>query len=149
MKNWLESTSVRDIQVFITFVNFYQHFILGFSRIAALSTLILKITGLFIESFPRVFKASHNEVVENSNSKANKIVVDLSKSKNKKSKKLTHMPNIIAMWKSNFLTLNAKKTFNHLWLTFIKAPIFWHIDLKNHIQIKIDVLGYAIGKVFS
>ena len=42
VKNWPEPTSVRDIQVFIGFANFYQRFIRGFSRIAAPLTLLLK-----------------------------------------------------------------------------------------------------------
>ena len=35
VKNWPKPTSVRDIQVFIGFANFYQRFIQGFSKIAA------------------------------------------------------------------------------------------------------------------
>ena len=42
VKNWLEPTSVRDIQVFIGFANFYRRFIRGFSRIAAPLTSLLK-----------------------------------------------------------------------------------------------------------
>ena len=42
VKQWSEPQSVRDIQVFLGFTNFYQRFIQGFSRIAALLTLMLK-----------------------------------------------------------------------------------------------------------
>ena len=42
VKNWPKSTSVRDIQVFIGFANFYWHFIRGFSRIVAPFTLLWK-----------------------------------------------------------------------------------------------------------
>lgn len=42
VKNWLEPQSVRDIQVFIRFANFYRRFIQGFSRIAAPLTSMLK-----------------------------------------------------------------------------------------------------------
>ena len=41
VKNWPESKSIRDIQVFFGFANLYCHFIQGFSRIAALLTSIL------------------------------------------------------------------------------------------------------------
>ena len=44
VKNWPEPKSVRDIQVFISFINFYQLFIRGFSRIAAPLTSMLKMT---------------------------------------------------------------------------------------------------------
>ena len=62
VKNWPEPTSVRDIQVFIGFANFYRHFIRGFSRIAALLTSILKTIGLF-GSTPGTFEVE-DEVVE-------------------------------------------------------------------------------------
>ena len=59
------------------------------------------------------------------------------------------MPNIGATEKPNFLTPNIKKAFNHLRLAFIKALIFQHFDLKNHIQIETDVPGYTISGVSS
>ena len=59
------------------------------------------------------------------------------------------MSNIRAMKKPNFLTPNTKKVFNYLQLAFIKAPILWHFDLKSHIQIKIDISGYAINGVLN
>ena len=65
--------------------------------------------------------ADDNEIIGESNSKANETIVNLSK--NKKSRNLTHMPNIRAIEKPNFLTSNTKKAFNHLWLAFIKALI--------------------------
>ena len=41
-KTWLERQSVRDIQVFIGFANFYRRFIQRFSMIAAPLTSMLK-----------------------------------------------------------------------------------------------------------
>ena len=41
-KTWLEPQSVRDIQVFIGFANFYRRFIQRFSKIAAPLTSMLK-----------------------------------------------------------------------------------------------------------
>ena len=147
VKNWPESTSVRDIQIFIGFTNFYQRFIQGFSRIAALLTSILKTTESSKESAPRAFRAGNNKVVEGSSGRADKMVVNLSK--NKKSKKLTCVPNIGATGELHFLTFNAKKIFNYLRLTFIKAPIFRRFDLESHIQIETDASGFAIGRVLS
>ncbi len=40
--DWPELQSVRDIQVFLEFANFYRKFIQGFSRLAGLLTFILK-----------------------------------------------------------------------------------------------------------
>ncbi len=45
VRNWPESQSVRDIQVFLGFANFYRRFIKNFSKIAAPFTLILQTTN--------------------------------------------------------------------------------------------------------
>ena len=96
----------------------------------------------------RAFRASNDEIV-GGGSRVDKTVVDLSKSKNEKSKKSMYMPNIGATEKSNFLTSNAKKAFNHLWLAFIKAPILQYFDLESHIRIETDALSYAIDRILS
>ena len=59
------------------------------------------------------------------------------------------MPNIGAIENPNFLTPNAKKTFNHLQLAFIKARILQHFDLESHIRIETNVSSYAIGGVLN
>ncbi len=43
VRDWLKLKSVRDIQVFFRFANFYQQFLQGFSRFAAPLTSMLKI----------------------------------------------------------------------------------------------------------
>ena len=45
VRKWPEPKSVQDIQVFLGFAHFYRQFIQGFSRIAALFSLILKTTN--------------------------------------------------------------------------------------------------------
>ncbi len=44
--DWLEPQLVRDIQVFLGFVNFYQRFIQGFSRLTAPLISMLKTTSV-------------------------------------------------------------------------------------------------------
>ena len=44
VKAWPEPKSIRDIQVFLRFANFYQHFIQGFSKITSSLTSMLKTT---------------------------------------------------------------------------------------------------------
>ena len=107
---------------------------------------MLKTTGSSEESALKTFRAGNDEVV-GGGGRANEMVMN--SFKNKKSKKLTRMPNIGATGEPNFLTPNAKKAFNHLRLAFIKAPILQHFDLKSYIQIKINASGYAIGRVLS
>ena len=123
VKNWPEPTSVRDIQVFIGFANFYWRFIQGFSRIAVLLTSLLKTTGSSDESASKAFRADDDEVV---GGRANETVVN--SSKNDKSRNSTRVPNIGATGEPNFLTPDAKKAFNHLRLAFIEAPILRHFD---------------------
>ena len=95
----------------------------------------------------KAFRTNNNEVVDDSSSRTNGTIKNLSK--NKKSKKLLYMLNIRVTEKPNFLTFDAKKAFNHLWLAFIKALIFQYFDFKSHIQIKTDVSSYAIGRMLS
>ena len=132
--------SVTDIQVFIDFANFYQRFIRGFSKIAAPLISILKITGSSKELALKTFRTDEDKVVSGGGN--DEIVRNLSR-------KLTRMPNIRAIGKPNFLTPNAKKAFNYLWLAFIKALILQHFNLKNHIRIKTNASSYAIGGVLS
>ena len=47
-----------------------------------------------------------------------------------------HILTIRAIKKPILLTSNIKKVFNHLKQVFIKALIFQHFDLENHIRIK-------------
>ena len=48
-----------------------------------------------------------------------------------------------------FLTSGARKTFIKLRQIFVETPILNHFDLERHIQIDIDVLSYAINRIFS
>ncbi len=45
VRDWPEPQSVRDIQVFLGFANFYKRFIRNFNRIAALLTSMLRTTN--------------------------------------------------------------------------------------------------------
>ena len=110
---------------------------------------MLKITELSKESAPRSFWAGNDKVVRSGSGRPDKTIVDLSTSKNEKSRKLTRMPNIGAIEESNFLIPDAKKAFNHLWLAFIKAPILRHFDPESHIRIKTKALRYAINGVLN
>ena len=49
----------------------------------------------------------------------------------------------------DFLTSGTKLVFSKLRQTFLKAPILYYFDLKRHIRIETDALGYAISGVFS
>ena len=97
----------------------------------------------------KTFKTSKNKVVRDGSGRANETVVDLSKFKNKKSRKLIYMQNIEAIRKTNFLIPNAKRAFNYLKLAFIEALILQNFNLKSHIRIKTNMSGYVISEIFN
>ena len=107
--------------MFIGFANFYQRFLQDFSKNAVSLISLLKTTGLFEKLASKAFGVDDNKVVSGGDGKTNGMVVNLSK--NKKSKKLTHVSNIGATRKPNFLIPDTKKAFNHLRLALIKALI--------------------------
>lgn len=80
VKNWPESNSVQDIQVFINFANFYSQFVPSFNKIAALLTLMF-ITTRISDSAPKKLEADDNKVIESGDK-----VDDRNLSKSKKSK---------------------------------------------------------------
>lgn len=48
-----------------------------------------------------------------------------------------------------FFTSNARNAFTKLTQVFVKAPILNYFDLEYHIQMKMYVSGYTIGKILS
>ena len=167
VKQWPEPQLVQDISIFLKFTNFYRRFIHRFSQIALLLIIMLKISstklakprkggvGVGDDSKARRdgskldrskldrskidgIEVDRGEIREN---KVEKKVQKMSKSKNlSKSKKTVG---------SDFLILETRLTFTKLRQAFVKALILYHFDPEYHIQVKIDVSGYAIGKVLS
>ena len=124
VENWPEPTSVRDIQVFISFANFYRRFICGFSRIAAPLTSMLKTTGSSEVLAPKVFRADDDEVVGGvGGRRVDETVKNLSKSKKSKNEKSENSTYIGATGEPMFLTPSTREAFNHLRQAFIEAPI--------------------------
>ena len=163
VKQWPEPQSVRDIQVFLRFANFYRRFIQGFSPMAAPLISMLKTSGSK-SSKPRkgkvgvggdsragrgwskIDKSGMNDVEVDGGEvevdEVGKKVQKLSKSKNlSKSKKTVRS--------SDFFIFRAKLAFTKLRQAFIKAPILYHFDPEHHIRVETDVSGYTIGGIFS
>ena len=152
VKRWPKPQSVRDIQVFLGFVNFYWRFIQGFSRIAAPLTSMLKTAepkkggdgvggGSRAERGGSEMDNGEVDSGEVEDVGVGKKARNLFKSKNSsKSKKTVG---------SDFLTPGAKLAFTELRQAFLKAPILHHFDPERHIRIETDVSGYTIGGVLS
>ena len=144
VKNWPEPKSVRDIQVFIGFANFYQRFIRGFSRIAAPLTSMLKTSVSQPDTIAD--RLDKGGTAGGADAGPNK---KLAKSKSGKSSKSRNPSNSRATEEPKFLTSEARKAFNHLKQAFIEAPILRDFDPERHIRIETDASGYAIGGVLS
>ena len=95
---------MQDIQVFISFPNFYQYFIQGFSKIAASLTSMLKTTRS-LDLDPRELET--DEVVRDGDK-----VDDKNPSKKSKNAKYRIQTHIGATGELTFLTPGAKKAFN-------------------------------------
>ena len=103
---------------------------------------MLKTTG---SSEKLAFKASRtnsNEVVKGVGGRTNKTVQNSPLSK-------VCLPNIRATREFEFLIPSIQEFFNQFRPAFIKAPVLWHFDLKYHIRIETDKLGYAISEILS
>ena len=177
VKEWPEPKSVRDIQVFLGFANFYCRFIKGFSKIAAPLTSMLKTTmssqvlaanevlGARVLAADEVGSVGGGGDRSSDGSKRVEPKTGRSESqkssksgnsegkksaKSKKPSKSGNSPNFDAKEADpSFLTPEARSAFNRLWLAFTKAPILWHFDPECHIRIETDASGYAIGGVLS
>ena len=155
VSTWPEPKSIRDIQVFLGFANFYRRFIKNFSRIDTPLTSILRTTSQLSDACSLSIRANDNNYnqevgggsggagaagkkVKNP-SKAEKSKISAKSKKLAKAKKLnTDFTKAKANEASgtDFLTSEARETFIRLRKAFTEAPILHHFDLESHIQIE-------------
>ena len=104
MKDWFNPKLVYNIQVFLSFTNFYWQFIQGFSKIAASLTSILKITWLPDKSRLEVGN-NNGEVIRFgiSDNSSMKLAKKSRKSKSQKLSKSQKMPKSKKLSKSGNL----------------------------------------------
>ena len=140
VRQWPEPQSVRDIQVFLGFANFYRQFIQGFSRIAApltsmLKTLSTKSTELRkgivgVDSGSRAGRdrggidGSEINDVEVDDGKIEVDEIGKKARKTSKSKNSSKFKTVGL----DFLTPGAKLAFTELRQAFLKALILHHFD---------------------
>ena len=123
MKNWPEPKSIGNIQVFLSFANFYCRFIQGFDRIAASLTSMLRISPIstmqnlinLIDEFGRG-DCGENEAKRACASPKGPTGADYPSS--------DHVSHTVSNNVSNYLTPDAKKAFDQLRQAFTEAPIF-------------------------
>ena len=110
VKTWPEPQSVRDIQVFLGFVNFYRRFIRNFNRIAAPLTSMLQTTDDKALK-TQVIGNKKNQKVLNGTIKAGCHGVD---GVNGSIENLSSGIKVKRSFKADFFTSGAKKVFIHL-----------------------------------
>ena len=145
IKNWPEPKSVRDIQVFLGFANFYCRFIQGFSRIAAPLTSMLRMSLIPTSATKKLMNLvdkfgggdrGENEASTPAPTKG-PTGADYPSS--------DHLNHAV----SNYLTSAAKKAFHQLRQAFTEAFILQHFDPERYIRVETNASGYAIGGVLS
>ncbi len=121
--NWPELKSLRDIQVFVGFANFYRRFIQGFSRIASPLTELTK-------------TSPSKGDLRVTNAQGDTSVVFAQKPLYEK-----RAPFV--------LTEEAKKAFEDLKTAFTTAPVLRHFNPDLPIRVETDASGYALGGILS
>ena len=145
VKNWLESKSVYDIQVYLGFANFYRRFLQGFSRIAAPLTSMLRMSPRPTSSTQK----SMNLVDEFGGSDCAENETRTSASTKEPTGADYPSANYVSYVVSNYLTPDAKKAFDQLRQAFTEAPILQHFNPEQYIRVETDASGYAISEVLS
>ena len=160
VKQWPEPKSVRDIQIFFGFANFYWQFIKGFSCIAVPFTSILKTT----RSTRSTANSKETECEVDGDSMVSNLVGggEATNTTKRKSQAKTTKSKILVKSKNHdfpksriekagmgFLTPKARLVFTQLRQAFVKAPILHHFNPKSHIWIETNASSYAIGGILS
>ena len=116
---WFKSHSVKNIQIFLEFANFYQQFIKRYFHIVNSLTLHLK-TKLFISTENKLNKKKFNwnEWEVNMQSRVKKITF--------------------------ILSAEAKKVFQDLKNAFITALIMKHFNLDQSIRVEMNASDFII-----
>lgn len=120
--------------MFLGFVNFYQRFIQGFSRIATLLNSMLKtiLRALRPVNSRRYIGGGNGKIDDND--KIREMEENLSKLNPPGARFLTPKPSIV------FICLRK---------AFTKTPILYYFDSECHIQIKTNASDFGIGRIFT
>lgn len=82
-----------------------------------------------------------NNKVDSNEVRDNEVVEEKNHQKTSKSKKTIRS--------SDYFIFGNSLVFTKFRQVFIKALIFYHFDPKYNIQVKINVSGYPIGRIFN
>ncbi len=155
VRDWLEPQSVRDIQVFLGFANFYRWFIQEFSRLAAPLTSMLKTASAAGPANETLERGDQGVQVENRDEKepaqkSHKSQITAKSRKWIRAEKLdvSQAKNLSSQSRSFFIS-KARKAFTKLRQAFVETLILNYFDLERHIRIETDASGYAIGRILS
>lgn len=137
VKTRAKPSFIRDMQMFIGFINFYYKFIQRLDKITALLTSILRKIGIEIA---KITKSELSWKIDEREVKSNNRKIRNQTKPNKLNKTLG---------KKNLLISEAKLAFSWLKQAFMELLILYHFLFKHHIYIKTDAFGYVIGKILG
>ena len=140
IKNWPEPKSMKDIQVFLDFANFYQRFIQSFSKIIEPLTSTLKISS--------TTRLSKNSLLSINMAKVDKTDVGVGGGEYK-DETVGRLPSKNSNRAIGYLTSDARQAFTQLRQAFTKVLILQHFDPECYIWIETDALGYTIDGILS
>ena len=139
LKNWLEPKSMRDIQIFLGFANFYQRFVQSFSKIAGPLTSMLRTSS--------VTRSLKNSLLSMNVAEVDKVVVGGGGDRKDETVERSLSKNLNGA--TVYLIPDARQAFTKLRKRFTKAPILRDFNSECHIRIETDASGYVIGSVLS
>ncbi len=148
LRDWPKAQSVRDVQVFIDFANFYRRFIRNFSRIIGPLTSMLRTTNESTGDETQSTQAENQDVPSAAGGAGGggvggsfeNLSTAVKSAESKKPKLTKSKKSDLAKANSgtDFLTPKAKKAFIHLQKAFTETLILRHFDSGCHIRIETD-----------
>lgn len=123
-------------------MNFYQRFIKGYSKIAALLTVMLWTISKPISVILRRSDEARGGEIWAGDRAVHKEAANSIKSDK-------YVGSTIPRNLRNFFSCNAQTALNPLQDVFTKVPIYHHFDSTFYIQMETDVSGFAIEGVLS
>jgi hypothetical protein len=148
IKDWAPPRSVKHVQQFLGFANFYRRFIEGFSKVARPLTELTK-KEKHVQNAKNAKNVQNAQNVQNAkNAKNAQNVQNAKNAKNaqnaQNAKNAKNERNADFVW-----TEECQQAFDRLKALFIEAPILVHFHPEKPTVVETDASDFALGAVLS